>query len=137
MKKLFSAIREKLKAKKAPRNYHEVSADGRSEIFYLDDNNNYANKGEHTRTIIRELDEQGRVVNEVFSFNDISDHLIEITPYDELTEEQKDFLAGFVDKDGNHPWPKKQISGTKGTEKKEPYAVYVDQDGTHPWPPEE
>ena len=136
MKKLFSAIREKLKAKKAPRNYHEVSADGRSEIFYLDDDNNYANKGEHTRTIINEKDDQGNVVREVFGINGDPTDLVQFD-YDDLTEEEKKCFAESVDKDGNHLWPEIADLWNKRDGKKEPYAVYVEKDGTHPWPPEE
>ena len=80
----------------------------KSKIFYLDDNNNIVDKDKATRSIIQEFDENGNMVREIFGRNkNVPIEKVKMRSYDEFTEEEKDFLAGFVDKDGNHPFARK------------------------------
>ena len=73
----------------------------KSEIFYLDDEDNIVGKDEATHSIIREMDDDGNLVSESFSFD--KDFVKKrIKSYDEYTDEEKEFFASFVDKDGNH-----------------------------------
>lgn len=119
MKNPFAVIRERIRSKSdgnlssgnnrktTPATFHEVADDGRSEIFYLDDNNNYADKETATHSIIRQTDENGMLVGEVFSVNKNARRR-KLKTWDEFTEEEKQFLRRFRDKDGNYPWADKK-----------------------------
>ncbi len=79
----------------------------KSEIFYLDDRNNIVDKSVATHSIIREYDEKGNLINEIFSQNK-NTKKIRIKSYDEYTEKEKQFLASLTDKDGNHIFDRKK-----------------------------
>lgn len=63
----------------------------KSEIFYLDDNNNIVDKELSTRSIVREYDENGNLVNEIFRKKQIENS-------SELTEEQLRIIEEFDEK---------------------------------------
>ena len=70
----------------------EPTTMGRSEIFYLDDNNNFVSEDEATKSVIQVYDDNGNMVREVWGSR--SEPVVE-----ENSDEQ--YVTVYVDDDGN------------------------------------
>ena len=73
----------------------------KSEISYLDENNNIVDREKATHSIIRQTDEEGNLVMEEFSVDETVP-LVDLEDYDDFTEYEKEFIDGFVDADSNN-----------------------------------
>lgn len=65
---------------------------GRSEIFYLDDNNNFVSEDVATKSVIQVYDDNGNMVREVWGSSNEPE-------VEENTDEQ--YVTVYVDEDGN------------------------------------
>ena len=68
----------------------------RSECYYLDDQDNIVEGNKTTRVVIRELDDDGNLVREIFGTTGSQlERRVEDDEQHELTLEQQEFLANF------------------------------------------
>ena len=74
-----------------------------NKTYYLDDKNNIVSSEEATHIVVQELDEKGQLVNETFAIPESRmNGEVHSEPIPEPSDEVKNILDNYVDRNGNH-----------------------------------